>query len=300
MVDANKWLDAILNNRQPMEPIPTSIAPRLAPLDGIRAVIFDIYGTLIISGCGEIGTTMSRDPSESLAAAFAAVDGPVSDGPASSESMPQVEQLYEQIRGLNSAALSEECPHPEVDIVEAWRRTLVAAGRQELAERTELVHRLAAEYESRANPTWPMPGADELIRKLAAAGLPLGIVSNAQVFTQGLVEDLTSAPLLASGFALDLCVLSYRFRQAKPAPRLFEVLRRGLDRAGVAPAEAIYVGNDMLNDVWAASQAGLRTAWFAGDERSCRARADDARCEPLQPDLVLTELTQLVECLQVR
>ena len=63
--------------------------------------------------------------------------------------------------------------------------------------------------------------------------------------------------------------------------------------------EAVYVGNDMLNDVWAASEAGLRTAWFAGDSRSCRPREDDSRCRGLVPDVVLTSLMQLPECLPI-
>ena len=99
---------------------------------------------------------------------------------------------------------------------------------------------------------------------------------------------------------MDLCVFSYRYRQAKPGPRLFEVLQRALEQRGLAPDETLYVGNDMLNDVWAASQAGLKTAWFAGDRRSCRARTDDARCQSLRPDLVLTELVQLLQCLEIK
>jgi putative hydrolase of the HAD superfamily len=73
-----------------------------------------------------------------------------------------------------------------------------------------------------------------------------------------------------------------------------------LARREIPPSEAIYVGNDMLNDVWAASQAGFRTAWFAGDARSCRRREDDPRCRSLRPDLVLTSLLQLLECLDIK
>ena len=64
--------------------------------------------------------------------------------------------------------------------------------------------------------------------------------------------------------------------------------------------DAIYVGNDMLNDVWAASQAGMQTAWFAGDARSCRRREDDPRCRSLRPDVVLTSLMQLLQCLGIK
>ena len=36
-----------------MKPIPTSCDPVLPSFPGIRAVIFDVYGTLFISSCGD-------------------------------------------------------------------------------------------------------------------------------------------------------------------------------------------------------------------------------------------------------
>ena len=53
----------------------------------------------------------------------------------------------------------------------------------------------------------------------------------------------------------------------------------------------------MLNDIWTASQAGLKTALFAGDQRSLRLRETDDRCQGLEPDVVITELNQLVHIL---
>ena len=59
----------------------------------------------------------------------------------------------------------------------------------------------------------------------------------------------------------------------------------------------MYVGNDMLNDIASAAKVGLRTALFAGDARSLRWRKGDERVEGVVPDLVLTDLLQLVDCL---
>ena len=67
-----------------------------------------------------------------------------------------------------------------------------------------------------------------------------------------------------------------------------------LDRkAGLRPDQALYLGNDMLNDVWTAGQAGLLPVLFAGDQRSLRLREDDPRCRDLRPARVLTALDQL-------
>ncbi len=275
MTQTDRWTDAVIDNREPMDPNPTQVLPKINRLANIRAVIFDIYGTLVISGSGDVGSADPAGQDSRIVDSIAAVGF-------RSESMPNAADLVRKIQQLNEDRRSDTCHYPEVDVVEAWRQIL-REHQIELA--TNQVVELAAEYESRANPTWPMPGARELLSRLKGSGLSLGIVSNAQVFTIPLVKDLTvQRGLAAAGFDLDLCVFSNRYRHAKPGPRLFDVLRTGLAKRGIKPAEAIYVGNDMLNDVWAASQAGLRTAWFAGDKRSCRARRtipDVGRCGPI-------------------
>lgn len=291
MIDQMEWMKAVVDCRQPMNQQTTSVEPQLSRLTGIRAVIFDVYGTLVISGSGDVGSVDATPHDQALGSALEAVGLPTSEG-------LTVENLHRQIAALNAARKNEQCPKPEVDIVEAWRMTLSDA---QVECPIETVVRLACQYEARANPTWPMPGAAELLDSLRAAKTPSGIVSNAQIFTIPLVLDLLDAEdLPAAGFDLDLCVFSNRYRQAKPGPRLFDVLREALTRQGIRSNEAIYVGNDMLNDVWAASQAGLRTAWFAGEQRSCRARADDPRCQSLQPDVVLTSLMQLLQCIELQ
>ena len=295
-------LNAIVQHRQPIAPIPTEVKAQLKPLNSIRAVVFDVYGTLVVSGSGDVGSVNAEDRGAKIVEAIDAVGIEIPEN-----EIPTIKQLHAQIQASNESRQSESCPKPEVDIIEVWRNVLPPSAKfpgKFSGNETSDVARLSAEYEARANPTWAMPGASELIRQLRGSNLPLGIVSNAQVFTVPLVESLggdpaTRVPLQELGFELNLCIFSNRYRQAKPGPRLFEALVAALHRQGIGAGEAIYVGNDMLNDIWAASQAGLKTAWFAGDQRSCRPRHDDARCQTVEPDLILTELMQLPDCLQI-
>lgn len=295
MAEAKVDLSAVVRVRKPMEPVATEVPTRLDRLDRIQAVVFDIYGTLLISGTGDVGSVDPASRPHALREAFASV-GWLDRATA----LPDVRQLHQQIEQMNAERRCEDCPQPEVDIIEAWRRTLAAAALPELAQDTAALVTLSAEYEARTNPTWPMPGAREAIEVLAAAGLALGVVSNAQAFTLPLLEDLIGGAPEDCGFDLNLCIYSYRYRQAKPGSRLFDALTRSLQRRGVLPQHTLYVGNDMLNDVWAASRAGLRTAWFVGDRRSCRPRADDQRCRALTPDLVLDDWSQLPGCLGIK
>jgi len=289
------WVDGVLQDQMEMQPLETAVEPRLQLLTGIKAVVFDVYGTLVISGSGDVGSADTAGRDALIRQALEEFDllGEL-------ESVPDAASLQRCIEQMNQERVNQNCPNPEVDIVEVWRQLLVESGWSFKPSRIERVVRLATRYEALANPTWPMPGATQLLQQLKQARLAMGIVSNAQVFTPCLVDNLFGrAGLEEGGFSLDLCVFSNRYRQAKPGARLFEVLQRGLLSRGILPNEAVYVGNDMLNDVWAASEAGLQTVWFAGDRRSCRPRQDDSRCQGLSPDVVLTSLMQLPECLPI-
>ena len=289
------WVDGILQHQMKMQPLETAVESKLQPLTGIKAVVFDVYGTLVISGSGDVGSadTVGRDSLICQTLEEFDLLGEL-------ESLPNAASLQRKIQQLNRERADQNCPNPEVDIVEVWRQLLAEAGWSFKPSQIQRVVRLATRYEALANPTWPMPRATQLLQQLKQSGLALGIVSNAQIFTPCLVNNLFGKTgLEEGGFSLDLCVFSNRYRQAKPGPRLFEVLLRGLLSRGILPNEAVYVGNDMLNDVWAASEAGLRTVWFAGDRRSCRPRQDDSRCQGLSPDVVLTDLMQLPECLPI-
>ena len=88
---------------------------------------------------------------------------------------------------------------------------------------------------------------------------------------------------------------SYRSGEAKPSTALFRGVLESLARQGIKPEECLYVGNDIRNDIWPAGELGFRTALFAGDARSLRLRAEDPDCRDVRPDLVLTDLRQLLE-----
>jgi putative hydrolase of the HAD superfamily len=96
------------------------------------------------------------------------------------------------------------------------------------------------------------------------------------------------------GFDKDLLIYSYRFEMAKPSTVLFEMAAEKLKERQIAPLSVLYLGNDMLNDIYPAKLVGFQTALFAGDRRSLRLRDDQACCKNLKADLVVTDLGQLI------
>lgn len=281
----------------PAKPLPTGVMPRTDPLPGIRAVIFDVYGTLFVSAAGEIGHAAKDD-----ARLFELVLARQGLPPPSSAAADPMTIWRDCIRRAHAAARDRGIDFPEVDIRDIWRETIgILTGATDpavLASNTA-IERLALAYEAAANPVWPMPNARSTLSRLRAKGLLMGIVSNAQFFTPYLFDALLKTAPAQLGFNPQLCIWSYRMGVAKPAVRLFEELLKKAAECGIRQAsELLYVGNDMLNDILTAHRAGLRTALFAGDRRSLRMREQDPRCREIRPDCIVTDLAQLTELIK--
>ena len=152
----------------------------------------------------------------------------------------------------------------------------------------------AIEFEFIVNPVYPMPNLDILLTECQRHGLLMGLISNAQFYTPYLFKWFLNAELEELGFNRDLLFYSYRHEVAKPSQKLFNMGARTLKDKGIPPSAVLYIGNDMLNDIYPANSVGFQTALFAGDRRSLRLRADDPRCKDLEADLVITDLMQLI------
>ncbi len=291
--------DIIQAHCRPRDPLPTDATPVLRPLAGLRAVLFDVYGTLLISASGELKKrTDLVARAEAVRAAFAAAtiagDIPVPATAAAAALIQIIQEIHERARAAGIA-------YPEVEIVDVWKHTiarLIASGLLAPAAERIDVCRLALEYEVRVNPVWPMPGLVDCLDQLRDRSMQLGLVTNAQFFTPEIFPALLGRTLEELGFHAGLQWYSYRYGRAKPDLWLFEQARAGLSRSGVAASEVLYVGNDVLNDVCPARRVGFRTALFAGDARSFRPRLGDPRVADVVPDLVITDLSMLPRCLK--
>jgi putative hydrolase of the HAD superfamily len=294
--ESRELIDSIRRLSYPLRPQPTGFPARVAALPDIRAVIFDIYGTLFISGSGDIGPASAEQNEQALREALSAAGLPVER---LGDNSCAAEILVDAIQEAQAVRRGEGIEFPEVDIIAVWRHVLMKLFKQDLklAINDAQVRRLAIEYECRTNPVWPMPGMRDTLDALRAAGRQLGIVSNAQFYTPLMFRALLDATPDELGFNPRLCAWSYKTLQGKPSITLFQqVLDELATVHGIRPQQTLYVGNDMLKDIWPASQLGFKTALFAGDRRSLRLREDDERCRALQADLVIDHLEQLAAC----
>lgn len=260
-------------------PLQERLYPSYQPQDWeIRAVLFDVYGTLLQSATGDIAIqTEYLRGSVDAVALWATEDMTGEELKAFFREAVQAEHLRQYAA----------TPYPEVRVEAIWAR--LPGKREDLDPRE-----LALRYELAINPVYPMPHMEECLRDLGHRSLVLGLVSNAQFYTPLVFEAVLGKPLEEAGFALDLCIYSFEVGEAKPSPLLFERAREALGKRGIPPNQVLYVGNDMLNDVYGAHMAGFKTALFAGDGRSLRLRENNRLCQNLVPDLVIRDLSDLV------
>jgi putative hydrolase of the HAD superfamily len=306
---SREWQRLIQSQTKPLSPLPTEISPSLPVLKGVKTVVFDIYGTLLISGSGEVGTFADRSPefksdrpqALSFHRAFSAIEVTPS---VSAEKFNEVcSNLYFNAIQQRHAQLKQSgVDYPEVDILEIWQSIWNSLDETRGTElHASRLIKLALEYELAANPTWPMTNARKTVQKLSRDGCLLGIVSNAQFYTPLILEALLEGSLDETGFSQALRVWSYQTGRAKPSRRMFDPLLETLRTThGIRPGEVLYVGNDMLNDVYTAALAGCKTALFAGDRRSLRLRKENSFVQSRQPDAIITDISQLHQILELR
>ena len=277
--------ELIADYLSPMLPKATSMTPGGRPKERIRCVLFDIYGTLFISGSGDIGVSKKALPQVQK------LDRLLQQFNLRIKSRELIQKLSRAIEDEHRRLHDTGIDYPEIEIDQVWKQILKI-------DDLPLVRRFAIQYELIVNPVYPMPNLKSTLAACRQKNLPMGVISNAQFFTPLLFEWFLGADLKDLGFHSNLIFLSYQVRHAKPSTKPFELAAAAITALGLKTSSALYVGNDMLNDIYPANQLGFQTALFAGDARSLRLRPEDPRCTDLSADIILTDLAQLFGYLQ--
>ena len=285
--------DIIKRSSFRLVPESTGAEPLLPKMADLRAIVFDVYGTLFISESGDISLAEQSDREDLMRQAFAHCGV----GPAR-EDTRLVDRFHETVHAFQDKRRAQGIAWPEVEIREVWRALLDDLHAEEVIDgpppSPARLEELAVTYECLSNRIWPMPGLRETLAAIRERGLLLGIVSNAQFYTPLLFEAFLGATVEELGFKEDCCVWSYREREGKPSTALYEKLAAALQTNSISPTQSLYVGNDVRNDILPSQRTGFKTALFAGDKRSLRLRQDDPECAAIKPDVVVTELGQLL------
>ncbi|MCK9229853.1 MAG: HAD family hydrolase [Syntrophales bacterium] len=268
---------------QPVDPVPTPLEPKGSPKFPVRALLFDVYGTLFVSRAGDIGG--AREEAE---ARTGELDGLRRRHGLSLPVRVMVNRFFDHIEQEKDRQVRQGIEAPEVVIEDIWGDVLET-------DDCNVIRRFALEFELIVNPVFPMPGLADLLSFLKKRGLTMGIISNAQFYTPILFSSYLGAGPEELGFRKDLIFFSYEMGYGKPSPKAFRAAAGILKGEGIVPREVLFIGNDMLKDILPAGEAGFQTVLFAGDARSLNLREHEDLCRGARPDMIITTLMQLAD-----
>ncbi|MBK4734859.1 HAD family hydrolase [Noviherbaspirillum pedocola] len=144
-------------------------------------------------------------------------------------------------------ALMRAEPRYAIDLA-ALRHAVLTQHFHQCGEDGRLVEAAMAVFSAARNEVTPFPDVHPVLDRLRGR-LLLGSISNG-------VADLET---IGMAHYFKASVAAHRFGTAKPDPAIFHA---GCEALGVAPEEAVYVGDDPLLDVEGAQKAGLRAVWL--------------------------------------
>ena len=253
----------------------------------IRAVIFDLDETLIVEeasndasvlAAGELAVARRGVDRLALLAALRTrsrelfLAGPMIDY-CRDVGISSREALWGSFTGDDSALLQLRDWMPMYRL-RSWMGALNELGIDDRALAAELAEFFVIDR-SRRHVVFPesVPVLHDLKKRFRLA-----------LITNG-APDIQSAKIDGSNLAsfFETIVISGHLGFGKPDPRIFQMT---LERLGVAPHEAVMIGDSLNRDVAGAHTAGLRTVWI---NRYNRTLTDE---HPI-PDLQLTDLREL-------
>ncbi|MCS6975775.1 MAG: HAD family hydrolase [Gemmatales bacterium] len=295
----------------PPEVQPPKAKPCLVSLPEIRVVTWSVYGTLLAISGGELYLQHPQKFVMELALDKTLQEFKMWKAMTRKPGHPaaQLHLMYNNaLSDLQLVAGNER--HPDVDVAKVWESIVKKLLTNEYVFDTgfygsldDYARKIAYFFHASLQGTACYEGAAETLqdlqRILGRRGGCMGLLADGQCFTpvqlhrallrQGLKtnwETLIPSPLR---------VLSYEVRAKKPSERLFREMLRRLKERGYEPREVLHVGSHLLHDVAPARKLGMRTALFAGDKASLHANGEQLRQPQSRPDVLLTELPQVLE-----
>lgn len=212
----------------------------------VRAVIFDIYGTLL-----EVGP-----PPPDADARWRSLSRELLGGEPRLSRLGFSIACQQVIARQHEAARARGIRWPEVHWPSVVREVLPEVAGLPEAAQAEFI----ARHVQTGRTTNLRAATAAALRQFAAGPGVLGIASNAQAYTlQELAAALAGHALGLDLFAPDLRVWSFEQGFSKPDPHVFQILTARLAARGIGPGETLMIGDRLDNDVAPAREFGWQT-----------------------------------------
>jgi phosphoglycolate phosphatase-like HAD superfamily hydrolase len=282
--------------------------PHLVPLPGVRAVLWNVYGTLLNLAGGELYFEHPQPFFMNVALDKTLQEfkmwGSMSRKPG--QPADYLAHIYQQVLLEQKMVTTGGEKHPETLSEKVWESIIKKLFQKDykfdagfFGSLNEFSRKVAYFFHASLQGTACYPGAAETLQHVAAKGVTQGLLADAQYFT--VVQLQRGLTVQDENAKLDELIepkqrwLSYELRAKKPSERLFRAAVDGLREQGIEPNEILHIGSRLPRDVVPAKRLGMRTGLFAGDKASLQAKPEQLKDAQSRPDVLLTELSQIAE-----
>jgi FMN phosphatase YigB (HAD superfamily) len=296
--------------------LPWPVAPRIEPVKAkpslqslpVKAVFWTIYGTLIAIPQGELQFEHAQDFITDAALEKLIKEFKMWNSMSRKPGAPSayMKELYRKALTTLQMVGSGTEKYPEVQVDRVWDDIVKKLFQKEYQFDTvtygsmnEYVKKIAYFFHASIQGVGAYPGAVDALRLTADRGMTQGLLADGQCFTTGQLQRCLKQQ--DPGFELDAVFptasrfISYDKKAKKPSDTLFKAAVQTAAAKGFEPFEVLHVGSNLSRDIAPAKKFGFRTALYAGDKNSLSATAEQLKDAAFRPDVLLTELTQILE-----
>jgi FMN phosphatase YigB (HAD superfamily) len=274
----------------------------------VRAVLWNVYGTLISLPGGELYFEHPQKFIQDVALEKTIEEfkmwGAMSRKPG--QPAEYMGHIYAQVLTEHRAFGGGGEKFPEVAAERVWEAILKKLLQKEykfdagfFGSLNEYSKKIAYFFHASLQGTACYPGAAAALRHVREAGLLNGLLADGQCFTA--VQLQRGLARQDEGVALDelvpadLQVFSFALKGRKPSERLFREALAALAERGVKADQVLHVGSRLPHDLIPARRLGMRTGLFAGDKASLQATPEQLKEPAGRPDVLFTDLSQIAE-----
>ncbi len=287
--------------------------PHLVPLPEVRAVLWNVYGTLLRIAGGELWFEHPQEFVMNIALDKTIQEFKMWSSMSRKPGQPAeyMKQLYDSVLIEHRAVPGGTEKYPEVPSDRVWEALIKKLFQKDykfdatfFGSLNEFSRKVAYFFHASLQGTACYKDAAKAFRLIADKGIKQGLLADGQCFTRVQLQRGLAAQdsdlVLDKVLDKDLSFFSYEIRGRKPSERLFRHALTALSQQGIEPNEVLHVGTSISRDLIPAHRLGMRTALFARDKTSLQASAEQLKETPSRPDVMVTNLKQIADLLRIK
>ncbi len=287
-------------------PVPVTATPAVRPLPGLRAVLWDVYGTLLRISEGRFTLLPREDVRLQIA-----LDKTIHEFNMWNHMYRKPGPPWQSMIGIYRSTIerlqiraSSRGDHTEVNLTDVWIALIeklfeknYVIDEDQYGDVEEFAEKVALFFHSCLQGLEARTGAASALADVAGNGLLQGLLADAQPFTliQLLREVAADGPLppIHEIFRPGTLLLSTSLGVRKPSRSLYSKAVEQLRDEGVQPDQILHVSCRLMTDLVPAKAAGMKTALLVAERSGLELDMDVLKAPETRPDRLLTSLSQI-------